>query len=284
METPVDDSSDVVPPKPERFDRVYDVAGDLDKSQYDRFHYDVGRLWNHDLPTVIYIRNSIADEASSQMFADEMRDTWDLETAPGADDGLVLLVTIRPTFPYSAILTYSYGSNTLPTGQMTAETLDTVREQEANPRLKVGNVNGGLTYALRRIIYYTEYTAPFPDALTDRQETVKSIALPLNIAITVLFLAIAILPVAQSLLRLAGSARTTLLLIGGPIVILAFAVAIYGESTLGTGIAFVNLFLLSSLLMMSRSSKVPPRVVPVHRSALRPQRQSRPSQRLHQRV
>jgi uncharacterized membrane protein YgcG len=248
QETPDQAEDQVVPAKPSKFNRVYDLPGRLNKEQFDRFHFDIGRLWNHDLPAMIYIRTSSADEAESQWFADQLRDTWDIETAPGADDGLVLLVTIRETFPKTAQLSLSFGANTFPTGQMTLDVLNTVLEEEANPRLDVGNVNGGLTYALRRIIYYTEYTAPFPEERSTAQDIAHNIAIPFTALSAIGLLALVWLPEKWVPSWLKRNGRTRSIAIGCALVILSLVVAVFGRSPAGTGNALVGLVLLGVLL------------------------------------
>lgn len=280
-QTPIAEGGEEIPPKPERFDRVYDIPGDLNKTQYDRFHYDIGRLWNDGLPAVIYIRTSNADQSTSQTFADGLRSVWQIESAPGADDGIVLLVDIRNTFPYAAELTYSYGANTFPTGQMTPDVLDLVIEQESKPRFQVGNVNGGLTYALRRILYYTEYTPPFPEPRTSAQEVAHSIALPFNgtLAILLTFLSI-------QLGRRSPSERLrrrTVVSFGIIAIGISFTVAVFGQSNLGTALALISSLLFGMILLQTVQPHVARRVLhPTTRNSIA--RRHRPLSRTHQRV
>jgi uncharacterized membrane protein YgcG len=237
---------DTVPPKPETFDRVYDEANVLDIDQYKRFHFDIGRLWNHDLPTMIYIRESFQDEVQSQAFADEMRDVWDIESAPGADDGLVLVATIRPRFPHTAILTASYGANAFPTGQLTEQGFQEVLTEEATPRMRVGNVNGGLTYALRRVIYDTEYGAPFPEPRTSMQRAAGwgFVAWNIAVAATLVLLVFAPgrVPLPSRLRRrwwqLGAAAALTMIGLAG---------AVYSRSNLATATGALAALLLALL-------------------------------------
>jgi uncharacterized membrane protein YgcG len=236
-----------VPHKPLKFKRVYDTPGLLSKEQYDRFHFDIGRMWGDGLPAVIFIRYSNDATQASQDFADKMRDTWDIESAPGADDGLVMLVTLRERFPQTAIMTLSYGANAFPQGQMTVSVLNDIMEREVLPRIRTGLINDGLTYAVRRILYYAEYTAPFPAPLTDTQEIIHTIALPVAGFVTLLLLACIALP--EKYLPAPGWRQAGLFTIAGLTVLLAMILAVAGRHTLASGIALLDLALL--LLMFA---------------------------------
>jgi uncharacterized membrane protein YgcG len=234
-----------VPAKPDKFDRVYDVPGRLDKEEYDRFHFDIGRMWNDGLPAVIYIRESGDDAAASQQFADQLRMLWDIESARGADDGLVMLVTIRDRFPKTALLTLSYGSNAFPQGQMTVDVLNSMLEEEAYPRIRTGNVNGGLTYAVRRILYYSEYTAPFPPPLTDRQETLHRLATPVASIVAIFLIGLIVVPGKRLPVWVRQKGATFGLT--SALVALALTVAVLGRNALASGIAIADIVLLLGL-------------------------------------
>jgi uncharacterized membrane protein YgcG len=287
VQTPDADESlpEPVPAKPDKFDRVYDVPGRLNKKEYDRFHFDIGRMWNDGLPAVIYIRESGEDASTSQQFADQLRTKWDIESSPGADDGLVMLVTIRDRFPKTAILTLSYGSNAFPQGQMTVDVLNTILEEEAYPRIRTGNINGGLTYAVRRILYYSEYTAPFPPPLTDRQETLHRLATPLASIVAIILIGLIVVPAK----RLPGWLREkeATFVLAALLVALALAVAVLGRHALASGIAITDIVLLLGLFAVrsrhdARTAQVtaPVRVITRVAQAKRRSRQLRSVRRV----
>ena len=237
-----------IPPKPTKFDRVYDLPGRLDKEQFDRFHYDIGRLWDDGLPSLIYIRTSSADESQSQYFADQLRSTWNIESAPGADDGIVFLITIRETVPKSAMLSLSYGANVFPVGQMTIDKLNHVLETEATPRFNVGNVNGGMTYALRRILYAIEYTAPFPAERDTAQNVAHALAIPLSAIVTFGVIGLTVLPDSRLPLVFRRRRKLTSIAIGSALVVISLAVAVFGQSAIGSGFALTSLASFAALL------------------------------------
>jgi uncharacterized membrane protein YgcG len=236
------------PAKPEKFDRVYDVANRLNKTQFDRFHFDIGRMWNDGFPAMIYIRRSPATEAESRYFADQLRQKWDIESSSGADDGIVLLVTIRNTFPHTAVLSVSYGANAFPSGQMTEQLLHEILADEAYPRIRVGNVNGGLTYALRRILYYTEYTAPFPPELTASQERANTLALPISILIAAVIAVVTILPRNRLPHPFRQRTRLALGVAAALAAAISLAISVYGRADIPTWISLFSVVLTGALL------------------------------------
>jgi uncharacterized membrane protein YgcG len=266
------------PAKPEQFDRVYDVASRLNKTQFDRFHFDIGRMWRDGFPAMIYIRRSPATEAESRYFADQLRQKWDIESSPGADDGIVLLVTIRDTFPHTAVLNVSYGENAFPSGQMTEQLLHEILEDEAYPRIRVGNVNGGLTYALRRILYYTEYTAPFPPELTANQERANTLALPVSIIVAAVIAAITLLPRNRLPYPFRQRTRIALGIAAALATAFSLALSVFGRADVPTWISLFSVALTGALLWrMSRLTHVhgPQRVLRVRAGRKRQIRRSR---------
>ena len=272
-DTPSTTVDQKIPPKPAKFDRVYDLPGRLDKEQFDRFHYDIGRLWDDGLPSLIYIRTSSADEAQSQYFADQLRATWNIESTPGADDGIVFLITIRESVPKTALLSLSYGSNVFPVGQMTIDDLNNMLDTEANPRFNVGNVNGGMTFALRRILYAIEYTAPYPAERTTLQNVAHAISVPLSALAVFGVLALTLLPSNRLPVTFQKPRRLTSIAAASAAVIIALVIAVLGRSSVGVGIAFASLVVLA-VLLWKLSRKVDNRKTMIVRSKRirRPQR------------
>lgn len=262
------------PAKPDKLERVYDLPGRLNEDQYARFHFDIGRMWNDGLPALIYIRASPASAGQSQYFADQLREKWQIQSSPGADDGLVMLVTIRDRFPHTAILSLSYGANSFPQGQMTVDVLNQVLEEEVTPRIRVGNVNGGLTYAVRRILYYTEYTAPFPPPLTNLEESVHRIATPINAILTLMLVGLIAIPTCR-LPRL-WRGRPLLIALSVSVFALSSVLAVGGRNTTASALAIVDIALILALLLKFRRKPRQPvaRLIRGNASSTRGKRQT----------
>lgn len=160
---------------------VIDETGILEEDpqrddQADRFQYDLRRLQALDVEAIIYIRQSTDDRDHAQMVADAMLRTWNVESSPGADDGLVILVTLHGSSPRGSSVVLAYGPNTFPIGQMTEAYMLQVYNDDMVPRMRTNDAVGALTWGVRRLVYYAEYTPPFPDPIVGTQATVKTVA------------------------------------------------------------------------------------------------------------
>lgn len=170
-------ADDSVPPRaPESKTYVYDKAGVLAEAEAERHQFDLDRLWHAGIPTVIYIRRSDDSRREAVAFADRVREKWALESSPGADDGIVLLVSLNNAEPVKNSLVLSTGLHALPINQLTSDTLREIQDTEVQPAFRRNEINLALSFGVRRILYFEGYTPPDPPPLTDRQLTARAIA------------------------------------------------------------------------------------------------------------
>jgi len=170
-------SNDSIPARaPESKTFVYDRAGVLAKAEAERHQFDLDRLFMAGIPTVIYIRRSNDSRSEAVTFADRLRTEWRLESAPGADDGIVMLVSLSESSPAKNSLVLSTGRHALPVGQLKPETLRAIDDREMQPAFRKNEINLALSFGVRRILYYEGYTPPDPPPLTDGQRTARSLA------------------------------------------------------------------------------------------------------------
>ncbi len=160
---------------------IYDQAGILTERQATTLHGDLQRLNALGVPTVVYIRSAF--DESDQASADDMRVNWGVESSPGADDGLLFLLTIDPQDPEASTFEVSSGENTYPIRQLDAQRMDQIIADDVLPNVHNGDVYLGLAFAIRRTINLAEYSPPSPPALTSNQESFQT---PLNIAAALL--------------------------------------------------------------------------------------------------
>lgn len=166
-----------VPSRAEDSDRfVYDYAGALTREQSERHKFDLDRLRDAGIPVVVYIRRSDDSKDESVAFADLLRNEWRLESAPGADDGIVILVTLSDLSPLRDSLVMSLGPNALPIGQLDAERLQEIYDTEMQPAFRKDEIDLAVSYGVRRILYYEGYTPPDPASLSESQTTARSLA------------------------------------------------------------------------------------------------------------
>jgi uncharacterized membrane protein YgcG len=155
---------------------VYDEAGVLDEAAAERHQFDLGRLFDAGVPTIIFTRRSADSRIDAVAFADRLRSEWNIESAPGVDDGIVILVSLHESSRAQNALVVSTGRNALPINQLTSETLREIYETEMLPAFRRNEINLALAFGVRRILYYEGYTPPDPAPLSSRQETAQTLA------------------------------------------------------------------------------------------------------------
>ncbi|HYJ12374.1 MAG TPA: TPM domain-containing protein, partial [Thermomicrobiales bacterium] len=162
-----------------RFDptqRLYDNANVLTEHQDGSFENDLERLSALGVEMVVYTRISTDDEIASQAFADQIRSEWQVESADGADDGLVLVLTYDMSDLDNHSVVASWGENTFPVRQLTADRYEEILADEIRPELEDGNFDFGLMYGVRRVLNYADYSPPDPAQLTSLQVTIGNLA------------------------------------------------------------------------------------------------------------
>ncbi|MDQ4100060.1 MAG: TPM domain-containing protein [Chloroflexota bacterium] len=154
---------------------VYDPYRLLDSDQRDTLRADADRLRRAGLPTLVYIRISEADDQQAAAFADRLLNEWSVESAPGANDGLVMLISMGVTTRRSGEVTIRTGPRALPEGGLDAARLASIAEERIEPRLQRGQIYTGALAGLRGMVYTIAYfPAPQPPP-TERERRVAEI-------------------------------------------------------------------------------------------------------------
>lgn len=159
---------------------VFDPYRILTTDQTSSLTGDANRLRAAGLPVLVYIRLSVNTQAQSQQFAQSLAEKAGLvESHPGAQDGLVILIGIPPGAPQKGTLAIAYGKNALPVNGLDAATVQQIETQDMLPRLKLGQVFGAAQYGLRRFNYVVAYT---PYSFPHRSPTAKTVGHWLSVA------------------------------------------------------------------------------------------------------
>lgn len=159
---------------------IEDPLGVISDAQANVLADDAHRLTTHGIPAMVIIRQSPRTREESMLDAAALRRRHRLETAPGADDGLLFLVT-QPIGAggsrgsrQSMFLTISVGAHTLPQGGLNEASLQNVQDRFVRPRLRFGLVADALRVGMRKIIYLETYYPDPPPPLTTPQSTTRS--------------------------------------------------------------------------------------------------------------
>jgi len=249
---------------------------------------DAQRLTNHGLPTRIVLREGTASREESQATADQLRVEQNIESSEGADDGMIMLVTVHPESPRSGTVVLSFGRHALPKGGLTVESVENIYERTMLPRLKRSRLYSALHVGIRRIIYLETYIPDVQPPLTETQKTVRSV---INVVGPLAFLGGAAGLVQssrksnrsrasrrrQAMMPAATLARTALFVSLGAV--LLFSLAVVARSTIGVASALlVGLLVWTQLLIrgLPRQSTFPgTRTLSLpYRRTFRPARQS----------
>lgn len=159
---------------------VDDPDGVLTEEQASELADDAHRLTTHGVPALFIFRESSRTREESVLDGDALRRDRSIETAPGADDGILFLVT-QPTDAggvrgsrQTIFLTISVGARTLPKGALNAATLQEVQDKFIRPRLRFGLVGDALRVGIRKIIYLETYYPDPPPPLSTLKRNVRS--------------------------------------------------------------------------------------------------------------
>ncbi|MDQ3539635.1 MAG: hypothetical protein M3440_03010, partial [Chloroflexota bacterium] len=153
--------------------RVEDPQQILKLEQQIELADDAQRLTNHGLPTIIVLRESTDARDRSQTTADQLRIDRGVESSGGADDGMVMLVSIDPASPRSGSVVLSFGRNALPKGGLTAASVEAIYERVIAPRLERNKLYSALHVGIREIIYFETYIPEARPPLTESERTVR---------------------------------------------------------------------------------------------------------------
>jgi hypothetical protein len=154
--------------RPETLPFFYNPSGIFDEGQRATLERDAKLLQSSEIPTVVYVRATSPLQASpeaAQAFADAVRLDWAVETAPGKQDGLVLLHSHVPNNPRASSVVASWGKTTFEGNGLTPEYIESVLDDDVRSLLDQGHPFEALVYAMREVRYGGIYFAPAPAPL-----------------------------------------------------------------------------------------------------------------------
>lgn len=145
---------------------VIDRAGILNDGQARSAINDAYRLNLNGIPTQVVTEPVALNQAQADARADELRIIEGIESAPWADDGLVVYVSVDPYDQENVVMSISTGVRTLPRNGLKHETLDGIRDRIVTDQLAQGHPARAIVYSLREMIYLEQYVPPPPSVVT----------------------------------------------------------------------------------------------------------------------
>lgn len=161
---------------PNREGSVYDTVDVLTTDQERSIQTDITRASGLGVEMLVYTRMSEQSEAESQIFADRLNAEWGVESAEGANDGLVYLLTVNPLDPDTNSIVVSAGQAALPIRQFDDMALQELVDTEMVPEVVEGEYARSFQYGLRRVLNAIEYSPPEPAPPTSLQQTLHKAA------------------------------------------------------------------------------------------------------------
>jgi len=139
---------------------VIDRAGILDEGQERSAINDAYRLNLYGIPTQVVTEPVALNQAQADARADERRIIDEIESAPWADDGLLVYVSVDPYDQTNIVMSISVGGLTLPRNGLNTETLNDIRDRIVTDQLAQGHPARAIVYSLREMIYFEQYVPP----------------------------------------------------------------------------------------------------------------------------
>lgn len=239
--------------------RVYDSGLLIGSANEKTLEGDARVLASYGVPVLVYVRRSSDSVAESQSFADNLRLQRGVESVAGADDGLVMLLTVDMQSNNTGKVVFSTGEHTLPVNGLDQEALDRIQREDIIPNLRRGNIYDALNISLRHMTYSAQFVPGAVAPTSLRQDMVASLlsviaplgTLLLGIASGILWLA------PTSLFKRAGltrrNANKAVILAGLGFAIALMVSAVYARSATGAGCAALAFSILAANGLIGRT-------------------------------
>jgi uncharacterized membrane protein YgcG len=127
---------------------VYDNAAVLALAELDTLEKQAAGMDQVGAPTVVYLRFKGADTATTQQDARDLMDAWRVESSPGARDGLVLLLNLKPDDRRHGSAALVAGAHHVNDGRLNVDRLQAIYDNQMKPRLVAGDLAGAISSAL----------------------------------------------------------------------------------------------------------------------------------------
>ena len=128
--------------------RVYDLAGALGPSEVRLLEREAADLERGGVPVVVYIRAEDANPGATRGDALDLMRAWDIESAPGADDGLVVFMNVATGDPFADAIAIVPGDRLKTQGALPSHELERIMRRDVMLRVRGERVTAGLAAGL----------------------------------------------------------------------------------------------------------------------------------------
>lgn len=166
---------------------VYDTAGVLTGAQRRTLEAQAAAVRQAGAAVVVYLRAHAATQAQTQQDAADLMNAWNVETAKGARDGVVLFFNLQPGNLHHGQVALFVGQRLLASSLPQTE-LQHISADVLLPSLRSGDLAGGIAAGLQRIAADVRYGAPVPQPLSTAQQVAVWIGrIPFNLLALLFF-------------------------------------------------------------------------------------------------
>jgi len=235
---------------------IYDQALLLSVSEEKTLEGDARLLGAYGLPVFVFVRRSTDTVSESRIFADNLRTQRAVESAPGADDGLVMLLTLGLQSRFGASLVFSIGAHALPVQGLSKAALDQTYREDIAPNLRQAKIYDALNISLRRMSYKAWFVPGDAPPVSDLQRTTASLLSFASPLLLILFAGLTVVGrIAPDVLfrRVRITRRSwnrAEIALGVGIIIVLIPVAVYARSSLGISCALTSLLILTVMSLV----------------------------------
>ncbi len=180
---------------------VYDRAGVLTTEEKADLERRAGEVERVGAPVVVYLQARKANYQQTEQDAADLMEAWDIQSAPGAHDGLVIFLNLNPGDLKHGQFSIFAGAKHFQNGDLPESELKSISDQAVLPKLRSGDIAGGISAALDAAAQSLTSGPPPPTPLSPfEQAAADASSGPLSLlnVIAILLAALLALPVVRA--------------------------------------------------------------------------------------
>ncbi|HET7034969.1 MAG TPA: TPM domain-containing protein [Thermomicrobiaceae bacterium] len=136
---------------------IYDRSGLLTPAQVRDLEHRAALVDQAGAPTIVYIQMRNVSDGATAADAQVLMDEWDVESAPGARDGLVIFVNLSSLSPVHGHAALYAGATHYQGGKLPKSELQSIYDTSMAPRLKSDDLYGALAAGLDAVAHQLQF-------------------------------------------------------------------------------------------------------------------------------
>jgi uncharacterized membrane protein YgcG len=141
---------------------IYDCAHLLTPTEIAGLEEQTATVEHAGARTVVYLQVQDATGAQTLQAAIDLMNRWDVESRPGAKDGVVLFFNLQPGNLRHGEVALAAGAKHYQHGRLPQAELDRIRVDVMTPLLRDGQTAAGIAAGLQAVAHDLRYGSPSP--------------------------------------------------------------------------------------------------------------------------